>query len=576
MKKGLFVWSFPVLAMVSIFIFGGVGEKYRNSATLETPAPPAAPRRPNIVLIMADDLGFSDLGCYGSEIHTPNLDYLANNGLRYTQFYNTSRCCPTRASLLTGLYNQQAGIGKMTFAEDQPGYRGHLSENAVTLAEVLQSSGYKTAMVGKWHVSNTFEQKSKQEQLAWLNHQKDFGDFSPVSQTPTSRGFERYFGNLWGVVDFFDPFSLVSGTQPIKSVPKNYYHTEAIHDTAVSYIQSFAKTKAPFFLYVAETAPHWPLMALPEDIAKYQDTYKVGWDAIRQARYAKMVKLGLIDPAKTKLSERTKKELTWENNPDKAWDARAMAVHAAMIDRMDQGIGRLIKTLRETGQLDNTLILFLSDNGASPENCANYGAGFDRPSETRDGRKILYDTQKQAITGDELSYASIGERWANVANTPYQYWKAESYEGGVHTPMVAFWPKGIQAKKGSFSPQVAHVMDFMPTLVELAGATYPKVYKGKPILPFTGASLVPSFAGNPSTGRDLFNEHFGARYARSGHWKLVSSSQDSTWHLFNLEADQTETKDLAAQYPDKVQQLDRLWHQWANTHQVFPKPSHKN
>ncbi|MEZ0610862.1 arylsulfatase [Fibrella sp. WM1] len=561
MKKRVLFLSLPALAAVTLLSISRFDSK------------PSAERRPNIVVILADDLGFSDLGCYGSEIKTPNIDYLANSGVRYTQFYNTSRCCPTRASLLTGLYNQQAGIGKMTEAEDQPGYRGHLTANTVTLAEVLKSAGYQTGMTGKWHVSNTIVQKDPKAQLDWLNHKKDFGDFGPIAQYPTSRGFDRYFGNIWGVVDFFDPFSLVSGTKPITQVPKNYYHTDAISDTTVAYVKAFAKSSAPFFLYVAHTAPHWPLMAPPEDIDKYKHTYKGGWDVIRKARYDKMVKLGLIDPANTKRSTRWQDDLKWENNPDSAWDARAMAVHAAMIDRMDQGIGRLIQTLRETGQLDNTLIVFLSDNGASPENCAAYGPGFDRPNETRDGRAIVYDLKKQVMPGPQTSFASIGQRWANVANTPYQYWKAESYEGGIHTPMITFWPRGIKAKKGSLNAQVGHVMDFMSTFVELAGATYPTTHHGQPITPTTGISLVPSFQGKVVPGHEaLFNEHFGARYARSGDWKLVSTSRDTTWHLYNLAADCTERQDVAAQHPDKVQQLKKRWQQWAQAHHVFPKP----
>ncbi len=564
MNHKLFFFLLP-LSLIAVILLGGFEKNNSHSPTVTS--------RPNIILIMADDMGFSDLGCYGGEIHTPNVDYLAKNGIRYTQFYNTSRCCPTRASLLTGLYNHQVGIGKMTDAEDEPGYRGHLTDNAVTLAEVLKLAIYHTAMTGKWHVSNTNVQKNPQDQMAWLNHQKDFGDFSPLEQYPTNRGFDQYFGNIWGVVDFFDPFSLVSGTKPIREVPKTYYHTDAINDTAVAYVKLYAKSSAPFFLYVAHTAPHWPLMAPPEDIARYEDTYKAGWDAIRRTRYQKMSKSGLIDSTKTKLSERWQNDLTWAANPDKIWDAQAMAVHAAMIDRMDQGIGRIIRTLRETGQLDNTLILFLSDNGASPENCAAYGPGFDRPNQTRDGRKIVYDLKKQVMPGPQTTYASIGQRWANVANTPYTYWKAESYEGGVHTPLVAFWPNGIKAKKGSFSAQVGHVMDFMSTFAELAGATYPKNYKGHPITPTTGLSLVPSFQGKAAPGHEtLFNEHFGARYARSGDWKLVSPSRDSSWHLFNLAIDRSETRDVAAQYPEKVRQLTQLWRQWANTHQVFPKP----
>ncbi|HEX9957874.1 MAG TPA: arylsulfatase [Fibrella sp.] len=569
MKKWFLTISLPTIALFSLLGFG------QFEKTQSTPTRKAAPR-PNIILIMADDLGFSDLGCYGSEIHTPNLDYLANNGIRYTQFYNTSRCCPTRAALLTGLYNHQAGIGKMTDDDNLPGYRGHLTENTVTLAEVLKSAGYQTAMTGKWHVSNTIVQQNPQDQMDWLTHKKDFGNFSPLNQYPTNRGFDRYFGNIWGVVDFFDPFSLVSGTRPVRSVPKNYYHTDAITDTSLAYINYFARSSAPFFLYIAETAPHWPLQALPQDIDNYKDTYKVGWDAIRKARYQKMIKLGLIDPAKTKLSARWSNDLRWEANPDKEWDARAMAVHAAMIDRMDQGIGRLIKALRQTGQLDNTLILFLSDNGASSESSAGYGPGFDRPDQTRDGRKIVYDVTKQVLPGSQTTFASIGQRWSNVSNTPYQLGKAESYEGGAHTPLVAFWPRGITAKKGSYSDQVGHVMDFMSTFVELTGATYPATYKGHAITPTTGISLAPSFVGKKSAGHQtLFNEHFGARSARLGDWKLVSSSGDSTWHLFNLATDQSETQDIAARQPDKVRQLSALWQQWANTHQVLPKPGRK-
>lgn len=529
-------------------------------------------RRPNIVLIMADDLGYSDIGCYGGEIETPNLDYLANNGLRFTRFYNTSRCCPTRAALLTGVYNHQAGIGEMTMDRGAPGYRGTLSQNTVTLAEVLKDAGYHTGMVGKWHVSNTIEQPTKEEQAKWLNHQATHPLFSPIEQYPTSRGFEKYFGNIWGVVDFFDPFSLVSGTKPVTSVPKDYYHTDAIHDTAIAYIKEFSKGKKPFFLYVAETAPHWPLHALPDDIKKYENTYKAGWDAIRESRYKKMISLGLIDPAKTPLSPRFQSDLKWEDNKDKEWDARAMAVHAAMIDRMDKGIGRLINALKEAGQLDNTLILFLSDNGASPEVAARYGPGFDRPGETRDGRKIVYPVNKEVLPGSETSFASIGPRWANVSNTPYRYAKEDSYEGGIRTPLIAFWPKGITTGKGSISAKVGHVMDFMATFTELAGAKYPQSYNGNAIKPLQGISLAPAFGGQKTGGHAvLFNEHFGAKYVRDAEWKLVAR-RDEPWHLYKINDDETETSDLAAQYPDVVQRLEKEWQEWADKNQVLPKP----
>lgn len=528
--------------------------------------------RPNIVLILADDLGYSDLGCYGGEIETPNLDYLAANGLRFRSFYNTSRCCPTRASLLTGLYNQQAGIGEMTTDRKQPGYRGYLTENTVTLAEVLKEAGYHTGMTGKWHVSNTIEQPTPQEQLKWLNHQASHPYFSPVEQYPVNRGFEKYYGNIFGVVDYFDPFSLVNGATPVEKVPAGYYHSDAINDTAVNYIRQFSKDDQPFFLYVAQTAPHWPLQALPEDIKKYEHAYKAGWDAIREARYKRMVEKGLIDPATTKLSPRMNSQLTWENNPDKAWDARAMAVHAAMIDRMDKGIGRIISALRETGELDNTLIIFLSDNGASPEDCARYGPGFDRPGETRNGEKIAYPVNKEVMPGDQKVFASIGARWANVSNTPYQYAKAQSYEGGIRTPMIAFWPKGIQSK-GGFTDRPGHVMDFMPTLLEVAEARYPKKYNNRDITSYTGHSLLPAFkVPDKNSPAVLYNEHFNARYIRNAEWKLVSLANDTIWRLYKINEDGTELNDLSAHHPEIVKRLSAQWREWAMTHQVFPKP----
>ncbi len=534
------------------------------------------PKRPNIIIILADDLGFSDLGCYGGEIHTPNLDYLASRGLRFTNFYNTSRCCPSRTSLLTGLYNHNAGVGEMTTDEHQPGYRGHITENAVTIAEVLKAAGYQTAMSGKWHVSNTVVQQTPREQLAWLNHQTEHPLFSPIEQYPTNRGFDRYFGNIWGVVDYFDPFSLVSGTTPITTVPKDYYHSDAINDTAVTYIKGFKKTDKPFFLYVAETAPHWPLMAKPADIAKYKDTYKAGWEAVRVARYNRLIKLGLMDAKNGPLSTRFKNDLDWKNNADSVWDAAAMSVHAAMVDNMDQGIGRILNALRQTGQLDNTLIVFLSDNGASAENAAKYGPGFDRPSETRDGRKIIYSVQKAALPGPETTYSSIGDRWANVANTPYRYWKEESFEGGIHTPMIAFWPNGLKVKGGSKTAQIGHVMDFMATFIEMAKTTYPKTYHENQISPIQGLSLIPIFNGKERKAhKALFNEHYGAKYVRYMGWKLVAghviTGGPKNWHLYHIDEDQTETNDLSSKFPDKVPELTHMWQDWAANNKVLKK-----
>lgn len=529
--------------------------------------------RPNIVLIMADDLGFSDIGCYGGEINTPNLDYLAKKGLRFSQFYNTSRCCPTRASLLTGLYNHQAGIGNMTTDQNQAGYRGHLLENTVTLAEVLKQAGYHTGMTGKWHVSNTIIQPDPADQLKWLNHRSYYPAFSPLEQYPVNRGFEKFYGTLWGVVDFFDPFSLVHGNEPVKSVPKDYYHTDALNDSAAAFIRQFSKDDKPFFLYVAHNAPHWPLQAVPEDIEKYKNTYLKGWDVIRKERYQRMIEKGIINPSTQNLAPRQNEKKQWTDNKNKDYDAWAMAVHAAMIDRMDQGIGRIIETLRETGRLDNTLILFLSDNGASPEVCANFGPGFDRPGETRDGKKIVYPVNKEVLPGPQTVFASIGPEWANVSNTPYRLWKIESYEGGVQTPLIAFWPEGIKANKGSITSQSGHVMDFMATFTELARAEYPATSQGKAIIPMDGLSLLPILKGQKRKGHEtIFNEHNNRRYARQGDWKIVSAGTDGTWELYNLKNDGTETINLANKYPEKVKQLDSLWQNWASKKKVYPKP----
>lgn len=476
-------------------------------------------KRPNILVILADDLGYSDLGCYGSEIHTPNLDKLAQEGVRFNHFYNASRSCPTRASLLTGLYQHQAGIGRMTFDAHLPGYRGTLSRNAVTIAEVLKEAGYTTSMVGKWHVAETPLRKDQRE---WLAHRVFHDTFSDLCHYPVNRGFDSHYGVIYGVVDYFDPFSLVEGEVPIKEVPKGYYITQALSDRAVQEVEEYAKDDKPFFMYLAYTAPHWPLHALPEDIEKYKDTYKVGWEAIRNARYERQKQLGIFPGMDNFLSERQFHD-KWEDNPHAEWDARAMAVHAAMIDRVDQGIGQIIEALKKTGQLDNTLILFLSDNGCSNEDCQNMSGGEnDRPDMTRDGKKIIYPRNKQVLPGPQTTYASLGARWSNVANTPFRFWKAKSYEGGICTPMIAHWPKGIKKNVGGMTSEIGHVMDIMATCVDLADAEYPTTYKGHDILPMEGKSLLPIFKTGHRKGHDYLGfEHFNERAFLSndaGNW----------------------------------------------------------
>ncbi|MDE6870507.1 MAG: arylsulfatase [Bacteroidales bacterium] len=528
--------------------------------------------RPNIIVILCDDLGYSDIGCYGGEIQTPNLDGLAEQGLRFTRFYNTSRSCPTRASLLTGLYQHQAGIGRMTFDDNLPGYRGTLSRDAVTIAEVLKEAGYATSMVGKWHIAET---PLRKDQRDWLNHQVFHETFSDLSNYPVNRGFDRHYGTIYGVMDYFDPFSLVEGEVPVRDVPEGYYITQALSDRAAEEVRQYADDGRPFFMYLAYTAPHWPLHALPEDIEKYKDTYRCGWEQVRNARYIRQREMGLFGDCVDFLSGRQFSD-RWEDNPDAEWDARAMAVHAAMVDRVDQGIGELVRALDETGQLDNTLILFLSDNGCSSEVCQNYSPGEnDRPDMTRDGREMVYPRRKEVLPGPQTTYASLGARWANVANTPFRFWKAKSYEGGICTPMIAFWPKGIDRKlRGGLTEETGHVMDIMATCIELAGAEYPKKYKGHDIIPMEGLSLVPVLRTGHREGHDYLGfEHFNERafLSRDG-WKIVRPGEDAEWELYNISVDRSEQHNVASEYPEKLAEMVEAYCEWARRCMVEPYP----
>ena len=544
----------------------------KNNDTAGEASVSETPVKPNIVVIMADDLGFSDLGCYGGEVDTPVLNGLAENGLRFNAFYNTSRCCPSRAALLTGQYPHQAGIGQMTMDRNLPGYRGRLDEQTVTLAEVLKTAGYQTGMVGKWHVSPT-EDLGGNEQLEWLNHQTEKETFSDLTTYPTARGFDKYYGNIWGVVDYFDPFALVNGTEPVKEVPEDFYYTDAIGDSAVAYVDHFVKEEKPFFLYVAHCAPHWPLMAPEEEIKKYEHVYDEGWQKIREERYKKLIEKGIFKGDTTKLSEFMFPDLKWAENENKNWDSRAMAVHAAMIDRMDQNIGKLIDKLEATGQLDNTVIMFMSDNGASSERPSQYGIGFDRPSETRDGREIHYPVKKseEHLAGPETVMSGIGPVWANVANTPFRYWKARVYEGGITSPFIVHWPAGIK-ENGAVKTQAAHIIDIMPTLLELSGATYPDEFNGNTIDPYMGESMVSAFTNTEEApiNETLFWEHFGAAALRQGDWKLVKLDGNADWELYNLKEDRTEMNNLAAKYPERLKAMQEEWNAMAKTTDVFP------
>lgn len=520
------------------------------------------PARPNIILILADDLGFSDLGCYGSEIATPNLDKLAAGGLRFTQFYTTPRCCPTRASLLTGVYPQQAGVGAMMEDRGIPGYRGELSDHCVTIAEELRMAGYHTAMAGKWHVCHIHFEGKKQ-----LNFESDTPFWDNKLNWPLQRGFETYFGGIHGVTSYYDPFALVRDNTPIRAEGTNFYYTDAISDTALADIEKYAGGSDPFFLYVAYSAPHWPLQAPAHEIAKYRQRYMAGWDVLRTNRYQRQIELGLIDKS-WPMSPRDERVPAWEQVRDKEWEANRMATYAAMIEHMDRGIGRILSKVKDKGIEQNTLVLFFSDNGGCAE--VIQPDWYDVPSKTRDGRPVHVGNAAHTImAGPDDVWQSYGVPWANVSDTPFRLYKHFVHEGGIATPFIVSWP-AVLRHPGTISSALGHVTDLMATFVEVAGARHPATYKGHDILPLEGESLLPLFRGSRRRDRSpIFWEHEGNRAIRSGKWKLVSKYPND-WELYDMEVDRTELHNLAAQNPDRVKELSRLYDQWAQRCGVVP------
>jgi arylsulfatase A-like enzyme len=529
--------------------------------------------RPNVVLILSDDMGFSDLGCYGGELRTPNLDALAAGGVRFTQFYNCARCCPTRASLLTGLYPHQAGVGHMMndSGEKFPGYRGDLNTQCRTIAEVLRPAGYRNYAVGKWHVT------------------RHTGPKAPRHNWPLQRGFDRYYGMISGGGSFYDPFTLTRDNERISPyadkeyTPKTYYFTDAISDHATRFIGDHAKehAKKPFFLYVAYTAAHWPMHALPEDIARYKGKYDAGYEPIRAARFAKAAKLGLIDPEQ-KMSPQAE---AWDAVKDRKREAACMEVYAAMVDRMDQGIGKIVAELKRTGVLDNTLILFLQDNGGCAEVMGRNvvkeresGPRKDKPSlpamkpeefqpalvpaQTRDGYPVRQGPG--VMPGPADTYVAYGRGWANVSNTPFREYKHWVHEGGISTPLIAHWPAGITAK-GELRKQPGHLIDVMRTCIELSGAAYPKE-----ATPLEGRSLVPAFAGRPIEREALYWEHEGNRAVRVGDWKAVAKGPGAAWELYDLSRDRVEGTDLAAKEQARLKELVGKWELYARRTNVLP------
>lgn len=521
-----------------------------GTANAQTAAPPPAPaaaaapartpatqQRPNIIVILADDMGFSDIGSFGGEIPTPNIDALAANGIRFTQFYNAARCSPSRASLLTGLYPHQTGLGHLAgrTLPNAQGVRGELLTRGVTAAEVLGASGYFTAMAGKWHLA------------------------MKPGTTPWVRGFQRSLTSPVGALYYPDQKArqgpqhtvFINGRKLLASSPevgKDYwYSSDMFVDWSVRFAREAKAEGKPFFLYLPMVAAHFPLMAPPEDVARFKGKYMAGWEKLRAARFARQKQLGII-PADAKLTAPLPVTYDWDklSAADKERFDTIMAVYAATISRMDKAIGDLVAQLKANGQYDNTLILFLSDNGGNAESGP-------------DGQ-----LRGEGRPGGPQSIVWAGLNWATLQNTPFRYFKHYMDEGGIATPLIAHWPKGIDARlNGTMVREPGHLIDVMPTLVELAGASYPAQFKGHDILPEEGRSLAPAFHGAKlKRSVPIFWEHEGNRAVRDGKWKLMAQF-DQPWRLYDIDTDRSETRDLAAQHPDLVKRMAAQWEAWA-------------
>lgn len=521
----------------------------------EAPAVAKAPTRPNILLILADDMGYSDIGAFGGEIHTPQLDRLAAEGVRFTQFYNCARCCPTRAALLTGLYPQQAGVGDMMQDDGIDGYRGELAAHAVTIAEVLRGAGYRTAITGKWHVTR---------QLGlWYG----LAEYTSQHNWPLQRGFDFFYGTIHACGSYFDPVTLCSGNQAIAPQGEDYYYTDAIASAATRFLGGL-EGEEPFFLYVPFTAPHWPLHARPEDIERYRGRYDEGFDALREQRFARMREIGLLDE-RSVLTPRDPRRRPIDEDRDPRWQARRMEVYAAQIDRMDQAIGRILDAVRAAGRLDDTLVVFLADNGGSDEEVGGNWGGLHIPRVTRDGRRVRVGNDPRVEPGAADTYQSYGVAWANASNTPFRRYKGFVHEGGIATPLIAWWKNGV-VDAGRWSPAIGHVVDLMATCVDLAGARYPTERHGQAILPLEGRSLRPLLEGRTPAPREaLCWEHEGNRAVRMGRFKLVAR-HGAAWELYDMEVDRSELTDLGAQDPERVAAMAATYAAWARRVGVVP------
>lgn len=522
--------------------------------------------RPNIVLVLADDMGFSDIGCYGSEIDTPNLDRLAAGGLRFSQFYNSPRCCPSRASLLTGVYSHQAHMGMMTSDHGRypfPAYEGDLSQQCVTIAEALKSNGYSTLMSGKWHLTPIAETPV------------DAAQSFDKHNWPLQRGFDHFYGIIAGAADYYDPATLVRDNEPIREASADFYLTDGIADNAVALLEQAVKVDKPFFLYAAFNAPHWPLQAPEPVIAKYRARYAKGWDQLRADRHARQVSMGLLR-SEWQLTPRDERVPAWPRASFKQWEIERMAVYAAQVDCMDRGIGRIVAQLEKEGQMDNTLFLFLSDNGGNYEEIGRLAPGAKRPvymrERTRSGAALVPGNDPTMMPGPATTFQSYGGPWGNVSNTPFRMYKHFAHEGGIATPMVAHWPKGIRSRN-TITPQLGHEMDIMATCLEVSGTAYPAHSKaGDAPPPLEGRSLLPVFRGGSVAVRGfLFWEHEGNCAVRDGRWKLVSS-WPNTWELYDMDADRTELHNIADAHTEVVDQMAQAYRGWATRVGARPWP----
>lgn len=524
-------------------------------------------KKPNIVLIMADDLGWSDIGSFGSEIRTPNLDKLASKGVRFTQMYNSARCCPSRASLLTGINPHQAGIGHMINDMSLPAYQGYLNDNCVTIAEVLKTAGYRTLMAGKWHVGG--EQYPLPD--GWYPDMKGY-------PSPKGRGFDRFYGILSGGGSYYNPNMLMDDTTRISVETTDYHFTDAIADKATQFVDDALYRDDPFFLYMAFTAPHWPLHAWEEDIERYRGKYLKGWDETRMNRHETQRGMGMVN-SKWPLSPRDGGVKPWNDEQHKEWRDLQMAVYAAQVEQVDRGIGKLMAKLEERGEADNTVVVFLADNGGCAEFLAEDGPEPDPDRynyPTVDGRVVRTGNTPDIEPGPPDTFASVDISWANVNNTPFRLFKHFTHEGGISTPFIISYPDGMAREGGGIHDAPAHIIDINATLLDLAGASYPTTFKGNDIKPAEGESFA-SVLDGADWRRDqpIAWEHEGNRAVRMGEWKLVSEIADpgdpdsrAVWELYNINDDRVELNDLIGGDKERANAMIKFYNEWAERCEV--------